>query len=49
MKIDHLFQFEIPEGVNTITFQGKTYSREDFNKLKNKHQNIKDKKVLLNR
>lgn len=48
MKIDHLFQFDIPEGVNRITFRGKTYSREDFNKLKNKHQKIKDKKVLLN-
>ena len=35
MKIDHLFQFELPEGVKTITVGNKKYSREEFNNLKN--------------
>lgn len=35
MKIDHLFQFDIPEGVKTITVGNKTYSKEEFNNLKN--------------
>lgn len=35
MKLDHLFQFDIPEGVKTITVGNKKYSREEFNNLKN--------------
>lgn len=35
MKIDHLLQFDIPEGVKTITVGNKTYSKEEFNNLKN--------------
>lgn len=35
MKIDHIFQFDIPEGVKTITVRNKTYSKEELNNLKN--------------
>lgn len=35
MKIDHIFQFDIPEGVKTITVGNKTYSKEELNNLKN--------------
>ena len=35
MKIDHLLQFDIPEGVKTITVGNKTYSKEELNNLKN--------------
>ena len=45
MKIDHLFQFDIPKGVKTITVGNKTYSIEDFNNLKNKHKKIKEKSI----
>ena len=45
MDIDHLFQFDIPKGVKTITVGNKTYSIEDFNNLKNKHKKIKEKSI----
>ena len=35
MNIKHLFQFDIPEGVKTITWGNKTFTRKEFNNLKN--------------
>ena len=49
MKLDHLFQFDIPEGVKTITVGNKKYSREEFNNLKNSNRKESlTKKVFKN-
>lgn len=34
MDIEHLLQFDIPDGVSTICIGGKIYTKEELEKLK---------------
>ena len=45
MDIEHLLQFEIPDGVNTICIGNKIYTKEELEKLKVK-KNLRKKKYL---
>ena len=44
MDIDHLLQFDIPDGVSTICIGGKIYTKEELEKWKSKKS--KTKKVF---
>ena len=44
MDIEHLLQFDIPDGVSTICIGGKIYTKEQLEKLKVKK--IEEKKYL---
>lgn len=44
MNIEHLLQFDVPDGVSTICIGGKIYTKEELEKLKVKK--IEDKKSI---
>lgn len=46
MQMDHLFLEKLPKGIQTLYYQGKRMTREEFIQLKDKSLKKGDSKII---